>query len=468
MRVMRRVVREGALGGLARGGLAACVIAASLGCHPGRVVARSGDAVLTDRRLERLFAQSGIGDAAGFGHDLVETWGTYQGLGRAAAARDSLTDSATMGAAIAPAIVGARLEAWLKRQSPVWLAAETTQYRVRYAKGELLSAHDVVFPGHRADSLKLAVARATRFRRGVTRATLQASAKKDSAQYEDTGVFEAGHRLAPELERGIRATPMGGISAVVSTPYGAHVLYRPTYDEVAGAIAKRERAATMRRGQQAYMAALDSAGHVRVADSAVRVVRAAVRAPDAHGGDSTVVATSAVGPLTVGHVVWWLGVFPPAMAGRVARAPDSLVREFVINLVGYELMLRAADSAGVTPDSTAVANIRRMYRGSLVGAWHQLGVDSAKLGDGSVAGRTRRAGDRIDTYVDGLVKPKGRTQLVSVAPTVERAVRLKYGPAVDRVVMDSIVARMARVRAHEDSVRQAKMPKTAVPLPGGR
>jgi hypothetical protein len=419
--------------------------------------------VLTDRRLERLYAQSGVRDPVGFAHDMVETWATYQGLGRAAAAHDSLGDSATMTVALAPALVAARLEELLRRQSEGWVATASRAYPAQYNGGEPLAVRDVVFGGA-GDSARLGRALAAKFRAVATPATFETMARRSGGRYEDVGVFETG-QLAPELERAVRSTPVGGISPVVATPYGAHVLYRPRFVDVAASVGKRERRGVMARGQAAYMAALDSAGRARLVGDAVAMVRAVARAPEAHAGDSAVVATSAVGLLTAGRVVWWCGVFPEA-AGRVTGAPDSLVRQFIVHLVGYEVMLRSADSAGVVPDSAAMHTMRRQYRTLLLGAWRGLGVEPGVLGAGSTEERTRRASTRVDAFVDRLFAATGRTSLVYVAPALTRAVAARYPARIDRVVLDSMVARVSRARAREDSVRQATMPKSAVPMPG--
>jgi PPIC-type PPIASE domain len=436
------------------------------GCYRGRVVARSGDAVLTDRRLATLFAESGARDPGAFFHDMLETWAAYQGLGRAAAAGDTLRDSVTMADALEPALVSARLEAWLKRQADVWIAAESGGFAWHYDHGQPLAARDVVFGGRGPDSAQLGWVQAARFRTQVTPTTFEAVARRLGGRYEDLGVFAPG-RLAPDLERAVRGTPPGEISAVVTTPYGTHVLYRPTYGEVAAAVGKRERPGVISRAQRAYEAAVDSAGKARLVGNAIDTVRAVARAPERHASDSTVVATSAVGDLTAARVVWWLGVFPEA-AGRVVRAPDSLVRQFVVNIVGYEVMLRSADSAGVTVDSSTLATLRGRYRLAVVAAWRGLGVDPAALGTlRSVVfgGRERWAARRVDAYVDRLFLPASRARFVAVTPAAERAVALRYPASVNREAVDSLTARVALERVHADSLRESRLPRSAIPMP---
>jgi hypothetical protein len=402
------------------------------------VVARSGEDVLTVRQVERWIATAKRHDVGAFAPAAVGTGGTYQALGRAGAADDSLSDSATVARALEPQVVAARLERWLALEADGWVRADSSQYRGRYAAGDPLAAKDVSFDRPAA---------AAAFRAAATPATFEALARRSTGHYEELGVFKPG-RLAPVLEQAIRATPPGRISGVIRTPFGTHVMYRPTFAEVRVAIIATDRPITIAREQKAYIAAVDSLGGAQLAPGALAIVRAVATDPDAHATDSSVIASGHVGKLTAERLGWWLAVFPPAMASSVRGAPDSALRTFVANIVGYEVMLRSADSAQVTVDSAAMRAMRRGYATSLAAAWKALRVDPRMLAGGRRApeARQREAARRVNAYLDSLVAPTKRTRFVAVAPAVERALARRYPATIDSAAVRAIVASRSGTR----------------------
>jgi hypothetical protein len=300
----------------------------------------------------------------------------------------------------------------------------------------------------------------------VSEATFETRARLDSAEYEDLGVFEKG-RLSAELEAAILNTAPGHISAVVRTPFGAHVIYRPTFAQVRDKVIARDRPATVQRAQKAYIAAVDSVGRTRLVANAVATVRAVASEPDAHRGDTTLIARTAVRDLTAARLVSWLDVFPPAMAGQVVGAPDSIVKQFVGNLVGYEVMLRSSDSAGVVLDTGSVAKLVGEYRGEITRAWAAARVDPRVLADSAPAmdGRRHVAAWRAGAYVDSLFAPRSRVRFVALSPMVQRVVRARYPAQVDSGQVTELVARLRNDKRRADSARDTKLPQSAVPMP---
>ena len=73
--------------------------------------------------------------------------------------------------------------------------------------------------------------------------------------------------------------------------------------------------------------------------------------------------------------------FPPqAQIGeRIKSAPDSMLPTFVKNFVRNELVLKAADSAKIGPDSAELAQVRTAFKGALANAWTSLNLDPVKL-----------------------------------------------------------------------------------------
>jgi hypothetical protein len=450
--------------------IAGSTLGCALACSGGSVIARNGTATLTDGRVATLVARSGTRDPGGFAEAIVTTWGTSQALARAAAAYDTLNDSVAMARALDAAVVRGRLQQWLDLESQRWIAEDSGRYRTRYAAGDPLAAKDVAFAPPAGDTSPAGLGRARvharAFRAKATPASFESVARVSGGEFQNLGVFGAG-RLSPQLEKAVRATPPGRISPVIATPFGAHVLYRPTFDEVAAAVVAHDRPATLARAQRTYTARVDSVGNARLAPNAVPLVRTVVGNPEGHQADSAVIATSAVRALTAARLAWWLPVFPRQMLAQVAGAPDSIVRLFVTNIVGYEVVLRSADSAHVALDSSATANLRRRYVGSIVDAWSTLGINPRSLDErgSTVQARARLAARRVDSYLDALLAPKSRARDVAVPAEVESVLRAKYPTSVDSSALARLVTDMRRRRAVADAAHDARLPKSAEPLP---
>ena len=159
----------------------------------------------------------------------------------------------------------------------------------------------------------------------------------------------------PSSSKALVALKPGEISPVIETQYGYHIIRRPTYDEVRSDIIQVTSKGRPSGGGEHLPREAGANGKIEVEERALPPpIRAMANDPDAHRRDKTVLATSDIGKFT--------GFRPGALAGdnsapgpgsrsAVKSAPDSLPAELPGEFVRNELVLQAADSAKMVPDT---------------------------------------------------------------------------------------------------------------------
>jgi peptidyl-prolyl cis-trans isomerase D len=474
--------RQGIFVVAAIGVLAACE--GALTAHVD-TVAKAGSQELSIERLGTLLGGSPQIPIQGpqgreVAKNLTNLWINYHLLGMAAAAGDSLSDPKAIDQALW-AIVGMERirkfgEQVLAKAPPV----DTAGSAAKYAAGDLLSARHILFPlpqpqpGQQVpQSVKDSVRRRADAIRGrVTAANFAQLAQENSGdpgsapRGGDLGVFAKG-AMVPPFEKAVAALQPGQISPVVETPFGYHIIYRPSYGEVA----QQFGAAMGQRGrmvaESTYLANLEKTGKIEVKQDAPLWAKAIAQDIDGHMKDDKVLATSTVGDLKAIRVAQWIGSLPqsPQMRAQIQQAPDSVVRLFVKQLARNELLLKQADSAKIQLDTAETSNLRKAFTAAMSQAWTGLGIAPATLKDSATsdADRARLAATRVEAYLDRLTQQ--RAPFIEVPVPIERALRSKYEFTLNDAGLDRALERAAQVRASRDSSRASGQPATAVPLP---
>jgi hypothetical protein len=219
--------------------------------------------------------------------------------------------------------------------------------------------------------------------------------------------------------------------------------------------------------ESTYQATLERTSHHKVKPANVATVRAEVENPTAHKSDNTVLATSDLGEFTAAELSRWVATFPPQaqIAQRVKSAPDSLLPGFVKNFVRNELVVHAADSAKIGPDSSQLKQIRSLITSSLVNAWSALGIDPRMLAVSAKtkADREKLAHQRVDQVMKDLLAQKA--QYVDVTQPVQAALREKYDYEINSDGVNRALLEAAKVRLHADSTKTSRQPPSVVPVP---
>jgi hypothetical protein len=132
-------------------------------------------------------------------------------------------------------------------------------------------------------------------------------------------------------------------------------------------------------------------------------------------------------------------------------------------------MVRAADRAGMGPDSTQLKDLRDSFSRMVVTSWQRLNVDPKSLADSAKSedDRERLAAARIERYIDALLR--NQADYVPMPEQLERLLRSEYEAKVAVAGLDRAVERAQAVRAVVDSARAAQpKPSSIVPMPGAQ
>ena len=440
------------------------------------VVARAGNQELTVDQLATMLAKSQVPLRPDVARSLAQVWVNYQLLGQAAAANDTLgtVDLADQG--MWSAIQQMRLEKLFERHMETVGRPDSSKFRAAYESGEMLGAAHILLSkqpeglGTAAnDSIKR---EAERIARTVTPATFARVARERSQdpgskdRGGDYGVFARGV-MVPEFEQGILSVPPGGITGVVESRFGYHIIRRLTWDEVKDQFGQRYAESLQQRAESTFFADAEKGANIEVKGSAARVVKAIAEDVDAYRGDRTVIATSRSVDLTAGRMALWIAAFPAQSQIRpqIMEAPDSLIPDFVMNIMRNELLLKQADAANITADSARVAEARAAFWQAVTGSMDALGISPTQLNDTTDDRKARLAlaGRRATEYVQGLLE--NRVQYVEVPEQVALVLRDRYEARVVPAGLDRALAEATKRRAAADSATAATQPPSAVPMP---
>jgi parvulin-like peptidyl-prolyl isomerase len=436
-------------------------------------VARAGSTELTVTRLATLLGKSRAPVRRDIAKSIANVWVDYQLLGVAAAHNDSLSDSKLIDEAMWPAIAALKARKWYDVISKTWGLEDSTAAQRQWASGDILAAdHILLLTQGMNDAQKADVKKKADALRAKVNSANFAKTATDNSQDAQTarqggslGIFPKG-TMVPEFEKALQALKPGQISPVIQTPYGYHIIRRPTYDQVKSQLLLASKGRSVAVAESTYMANLEKSGKIEVKKDAPATMKAIGNDPDAYRRDNTVLATSSAGKFTASRMVGWLETLPPnaRIIDQIKQAPDSSLVSMVKHYANNELVLRQADSAKIAIDPAEIAQLRASFVGAVTQAWNQLGVTPSSLQDSAKteSDREKLAAMRIDAYFDKLVQEQAR--FVAVPTPVANVLRGKYTYSFNDAGFDRVVEQASKIRNSADSTRSASQPPTAVPL----
>ncbi len=174
------------------------------------------------------------------------------------------------------------------------------------------------------------------------------------------GLFAAGE-LPPALDEVARRMEPGQVSAVVRSPLGFHILYRPRYEDVAGLFAARlgeRRLAEAEAQSRLGLLVRRNAVYPPDATAALRRMAADPWTDVASGSD---LATWDGGTLTAEVVRRYLIGLPTAARLEMIEADETSLQGFIEGLAIRELRLQDAEAGGLTLDEEVLAALRQQH-----------------------------------------------------------------------------------------------------------
>ena len=443
-------------------------------------VARAGSQELTVTRLAELLGTTDVPLQPDAIRTVAQLWVNYQLLGRAGAAGDSLSTDAQADAGMWSMVAQLKSRKYYAIIAKDWGQGDPGTYEKAYNDGALLAASHILLskqPEGLDPAQNAAIrAQAEQIAVSLKNATLAQFAAAAKAKTQDPGskdkggdygVFARG-QMVPEFDNGILSVAPGGVTGVVESQFGYHIIRRHTWEEIADSFPAQYQQIATQRSESLYFAALEKSANVQVRTSAPKLVKAIAVDVESYRDDKTVIATARSGNMTAARMSMWMAAFPAQsrMRAQVAQAPDSLIPMFVQNVMRNELLLRSADSAGVTLDSTETKDLRAAFRARVAETMRALGVSPQQLADSAAdtGARERLAAARVEEYMSGLVK--NQREYVDVAEQIALVLREKYESRVVPAGIDRVLAEATKIRAGADSARSAAQPPSAVPMGG--
>ncbi len=439
------------------------------------VVARAAGQQLTVNQLAQLIApvkQIPLNRAVV--DRLADLWVDYQLLGQAAAQGDSLLDSATVMEANWPAamqrivdrfhdsIVGSRAAVTDRQVDSAYNAGD-----VRWLDHILIRVPQDTTAAFKTTKRQVADGLLAQLRHGV------AFAKLASAKSEDPGSKQAGGslglvgrgQLVKPFEDAAWALKPGEISGVVESPFGYHIIWRPTLEQVRDSFKIALRNLFVMHYDSLYVDSLNAHTNLNVKGSAAVAARAAANNMRDAKTNGRVLATYRGGKLTVKEFARWLQAFSPQTRGAVAQAPDSLVNQFIQSLARNDMMIAAAQERHIALSTADRDTIRAAYRDDLANMESRLGVtaESLRADSSTVGGRTQLAAHQVDKYFTEIVTDPSTHPFFEVPPFLSDVLRGRSAWDISPAGVDRALAKANDLRGPSSASGLPQM----TPAPSG-
>jgi len=270
------------------------------------------------------------------------------------------------------------------------------------------------------------------------------------------GVSARG-QFVPAFEAAAWGLEPGGVSSVVKSPFGYHIIRRPPLAEVQDSfrIGVQQRFAS--HADSMFLDSLAIKRQLKPVSRAPSYVRAAVQDPDAARGSSRVLVKYRGGALRVRDLIRWLSALDPSLAQALPQATDEQITQFLKAITQRDLLIREADSAkiGLTPEDWQ--QVRTQYDSAITLLSSILSITPTALhdsaGGATSEARVKFAMTRVDDYMDRVLQ--GRVRFFPVPPFLGETLRDRARWNVDEAGVRRALERAQEIRLAADSTRGA-------------
>ncbi len=437
--------------------------------------AEAGNEKLSAERLaEVLSGGKGIKPNHETGNFVSNLWIDYALFAQAAAQGKLPTDSAGIAQAVWPEMAELRGNHWhdtlLARRSKFSPGAADSVYdadKVRLLQHILFRVEPNSKPEVKTAARKKAASALARVKQGSDFADLASKLSEDPGSRLERGFLPPspkGKFVAAFDSAGWTLAP-GAVSGVVETPFGFHIIKRPTRDAARERITAFLAQSVGSRMDSIYMDSMATTKQIKVARGAPAAMRAAGEDPDGARRSTKTLVSYKGGALTVGDFMRWVQALPPQYIAQLKQADDSTLVHFAKILTQNVLLLRQADSAGVGVTPEEWQGLQERYRGQLDTLRSEMGLDEASLGNssGGKADRSRVAALKVDKYFDRLVA--GKTRLRPIPSALATLLRERGSYRVNNAGIGQAIELAEAATKKADSTRAATGPLQRAPGP---
>lgn len=399
-------------------GLAGCRDA--LTAHADDAARAAGQTLTADRLATLMAAAKGLQPTRESARDVANFWVDFTLFSQAVAEGTAFTDSATIAGAMWRELTELKGQHWydslVARRTTVTPEAADRLYAgdsVRVLQHILLRVPQDATPADRQAARTRAEGLLAQARRGGTAefGALAVANSADPQSARDSGYLPPSARGAfvVAFDSAGWALAPGGLSGIVETPYGYHIIRRPAAADARARLQTWLTREAAGRFEAAYLDSLAQGKGLEIEADAPARMRAAVDDPEKHRTSKQKLATWRGGALQVADYVQWLQALPMQFTMQVRTADDENLRNFAKALGQNYIFLAQADSAGIRipPEEWAGLRLEYLSRLDTLNAVIGLGAD---VRDSTVplAERRKLAAMKVDTYFDRVVSGEAR------------------------------------------------------------
>ncbi len=399
-------------------GLAGCRDA--LTAHADEAARAAGQTLSAERLATLMAAAKGLQPTRESARDVANFWVDFTLFSQAVAEGTAFTDSATIAGAMWRELTELKGQHWydslVARRSTVAPGDADRLYAgdsLRLLQHILLRVPQDASPADRQAARTRAEGLLAQARRGGTAefGALAVANSADPQSARDSGFLPPSARGAfvVAFDSAGWALAPGGLSGIVETPYGFHIVRRPSAADARGRIEAWLTREAAGRFETAYLDSLAQAKGLEIESEAPARMRSAVDDPEKHRTSTRKLATWRGGALRVSDYLQWLQALPLQFTMQVRTADDENLRNFAKALGQNYIFLAQADSAGIRIPAAEWAMLRLEYMARLdtLSAVVGLGAD-VRDSTVPVAERRKLAAMKIDSYFDRVVSGESR------------------------------------------------------------
>ena len=439
--------------------------------------ARAGGVVLT---VEHLATWAGNGKQVPMQQEalyrLSKVWIDYTLFARALAEGEVLDDSATVAAAMWPAIAQARWERFHERIAAARVDFSPRQVDSAYAAGDARLFQHILFqvPPSSAPTVADQKRKAAEDLRRQVMARRGANFTELASQYSEDpgsrdrggflGVADSTDPLVPEFKSAAWALAPGEVSPVVRTAFGYHIIRRPPVAEVRDIYRFGLSDRLAADADTVLVDSLTRARNFEIVSGALEATRAAVQDLDVVRKSDKVLVKFRGGSFRERDLVRWLYSMEPQTAQAIAEAPRERLEAFLRLVAQRHLLLVLADSAGVQPSPEDWQFIKMQHDTGVSMMRNALRLSVETLRDSAVTreDRVALADARVSEYLDRVVQ--GRAQFLPMPPFFSWALRERSSWDINQAGVRAALEQAKTLRAARDSA--ATPPPALQPAPG--
>jgi len=409
---------------------------------------------------------------------LAHVWVDYALFAQALAKGQDLRDSATMSEAMWPLVSQLKWERFHEGLIAPRAHLAATQVDSAYQAGEARLFQHILFqvpssaaPPVDAQKHRLAdqvwpQARASGARFGQVAARYSEDVgSKDRGG--TLGVSERG-QFVPAFEDAAWQLSPGGVSPVVKSPFGYHIIRRPPLAEVRDSFRTSLEERLTYRLDSLYLDSLTTARRIEPVARAAALVRAAAQDLDDARTSTRALVRYRGGTFLVKDLVRWLAALDPSVVQSLPQATDEQINQFLKVVVQRQLLLEQADAAGVKLSEDDWRLLRAQHDSAIGILSSVLNLNPRMLQDSASTPEARLAFAmaRVQDYFDRVVR--GRARFYPVPPFLGETLRARGEWSVDQAGVRRALERAKEARAAADSSQAPGVPRmTPAPTPTG-